>query len=89
MHQNNFSLFLRHLLSSFNESKKLEINVKIKLGEQVVIKEKRYAIIVLSVKSSIRDNEKDNELKELADKNCIDLQLKKSLVTLEIPAIAL
>ena len=89
MHQNNFSLFLRHLLSSFKESKKLEINVKIKLGEQVVIKEKRYAIIILSVKSSSRDNEKDNELKELADKNCINLQLRKSLVTLEIPAIAL
>jgi hypothetical protein len=87
LHQNNFSLFLRHLLSSFNESKKLEINVKIKLGEQVVIKEKKYAIIVLSLKSTIRDNEKDNELKKLADKNGIDLQLRKSLVTLEIPAI--
>jgi hypothetical protein len=52
-----------------------------------VIKEKKYAIIVLSLKSTIRDNEKDNELKKLADKNGIDLQLRKSLVTLEIPAI--
>ena len=89
IHQNNFSLFLRHILSSFKKSKKLEINVKIKLGEQVVIKEKKYAIIILSVKSTIRDNEKDNELKELANKNCINLQLRKSLVTLEIPAIDL
>ena len=89
MHQNNFSLFLRQLLSSFKKSKKLEINVKIKLGEQVVIKERKYAIIVLSVKSNLRDNQKDTELKELAEKNSIDLQLRKSLVTLEIPAIAL
>ncbi len=87
LHQNNFSLLLRHLLSCFEESKKLEINVKIKLGEQVIIKEKRYSIIVLILTSNSRKADKDHELKELADKNCIALQLKKSFISLEIPAI--
>lgn len=87
IHQNNFSLFLRHLFSSFKESKKLEINLKIKLGEQVVIKEKRYVIITLSLKSDTRENKNDNELKSLAEKNFINLQLRNSLVVLEIPAI--
>ncbi len=87
MHQNNFSLFLRNLFNCFIESKKLEIVLNIKLGEQVVIKDKKYSIIVIKLKSNIRDDTKDNELKEMADKNCIDLILRKSFVTLEIPAI--
>ena len=87
MHQNNFSLLLRHLFSSLKESKKLEINVKIKLGEQVVMKEKRYAIIVLELKGDIKGSELDEALKSLADKSFINIQLQKNAVILEIPAI--
>jgi len=87
IHQNNFSLFLRKLLSQFSESKKLKISVKIKLGERVVLKENKYAIIVLELKGSIRKDEKDETLKELAERNFITMQLEKNRVILEIPAI--
>ncbi|CAA6823439.1 MAG: Unknown protein [uncultured Sulfurovum sp.] len=87
MHQNNFSLLLRNLFIQSNESKILKISVKIKLGEQVFIKNKKYAIIVLELTSSNRNNKMDKELKVLAQKNCIDINLQKESVTLEIPAI--
>jgi hypothetical protein len=87
IHQNNFSLFLRKIFTEFDKSKNLKINVKIKLGERVVFKEKKYAIIVLELKSNTRKSEIDKELKELAEKNCINIQLQKNTVTLEVPSI--
>jgi hypothetical protein len=87
VHQNNFSLLLGKLFSEFNESKNLAISVKIKLGERVVLKDKRYAIIVLTLKSNKRKDEKERELKNLANKNCINIQFQKNLITLEVPAI--
>ncbi|CAA6818874.1 MAG: Unknown protein [uncultured Sulfurovum sp.] len=88
MHQNNFSLLLRTLFSQFDSSKHLDINMKIKLGEQVMIKEKKYSIIVLELKSDTRKSEADKELKKMANKNCIDIQFKKGSITLEVPAIS-
>ena len=88
MHQNNFSLFLRTLLAQYTNSKKLQIHVKIKLGEQVIIKEKKYSIIVLELKGNERSQETDKELSTLASKNCINVSLQKESVTLEIPAIS-
>lgn len=87
IHQNNFSLLLRNLFAQFIDSKRLEVNVKIKLGERVVIKDKKYAIIILNLTSETRHNSKDNELKKLAEKNCIDILFKESSIVLEIPAI--
>ena len=87
IHQNNFSLFLRKIFTQFEESKKLKINVKIKLGERVVFKEKEYAIIVLELKSNDRESKIDKELESLAQKNCINIQLQKDTVVLEIPSI--
>ena len=87
IHQNNFSLFLRKIFTQFDESKNLKINVKIKMGERVVFKEKKYAIVVLELKSNNRKDEMDKELEGLAQKNCINLQLQKNTVVLEIPSI--
>lgn len=87
VHQNNFSLLLSNLFAQFLESSKLEVNVKIKLGERVVIKEKKYAIIVLKLLGEGRAKDKDNELKKLAEKNCIDIELTNASITLEVPAI--
>ena len=87
IHQNNFSLFLRKIFTQFEESKNLKINVKIKLGERVVFKNKKYAIVVLELKSNARKNEIDEELKDLASKNGINIQLQRNTVSLEVPSI--
>lgn len=87
LHQNNFSLLLRHLFTQFQESQYLEISIKIKIGEQVIIKENKYPIILLTMKSETRDESTDKELRQLTEKSCINLQIKESLIALEIPAI--
>jgi hypothetical protein len=87
VHQNNFSLLLSNLFAQFLESSKLEISVKIKLGERVVIKEKKYTIIVLELSGEGRVNERDSELKKLAEKNCMDIAFKETSIVVEVPAI--
>jgi len=88
IHQNNFSMLLRHIFSQFLENRSLEITMKIKLGERVVVKNKRYSIIILQVKSTFRDKKYDKEIELLALKNHINIHFKESATILEIPAIA-
>jgi len=87
IHQNDFSMLLRHIFSQFLENKNLEITMKIKLGERVVVKDKRYSIIILHVKSTSREKEYDKEIELLALKNHINIHFKESAAILEIPAI--
>ena len=87
IHQNNFSMLLRHVFSQFSENKKLAITMKIKLGERVVVKEKRYPIIILQVQSTSREKEQDKEIELLALKSHINIHFKESATILEIPAI--
>ena len=87
IHQNNFSMLLRHVFSQFKESKKVEIIMKIKLGERVVVKEKRYSIISLQIQSTKRQSTQDKEIELIALKNHINIHFKSSCTILEIPAI--
>jgi hypothetical protein len=87
LHQNNFSLLLRNLFTQFENSTNLDINIKIKLGERIVIKEKHYSIIVLELFCKNRDNRQDKELELLALKNHINIHFRKNATLLEIPAI--
>ena len=87
IHQNDFSLLLRHLFNQFTESRELEISMKIKLGERLIVKEKHYPIIVLELKGSQRARESDQELEFLALKNHINIHLRDRNIVLEIPAI--
>ncbi len=87
IHQNDFSLLLRNIFTQFEESENLEILVKIKLGERVVVKNQRYSIIVIQLKSNKRDESTDREIELLAHKNHINIHFKKQEIILEIPAI--
>jgi hypothetical protein len=87
LHQNNFSLLLRNLFSQFKNSTNLEISIKIKIGERIVVKEKRYSIIILQLLCQKRDETQDKELELLALKNHINIHFRKNATILEIPAI--
>ena len=87
IHQNDFSMLLRHIFSQFLENKILEISMKIKLGERVVVKDTRYSIIIIQVQSTSRDKEHDKETELLALKSHINIHFKESATILEIPAI--
>jgi len=87
VHQNDFSLLLRQVFGQFEDTKKISITMKIKLGERIVVKEKRYSIIILQVQSKYRNNDKDKEIELLALKNHINIHFKENNTILEIPAI--
>lgn len=87
LHQNNLSLLLQNLFSLFEKSETFTINVKIKLGEQVVIKEKRYPIILMELTGAFEAEKEHDNLKKLAQKSAILMQFKKTAIQLEIPAI--
>ena len=87
IHQNNFSLLLRNIFTQFEKTKRLEILIKIKLGERVVVKNERYSIIVIQLKSNKREESLDKEIELLAHKNHINIHFKKQEIILEIPAI--
>ena len=87
IHQNNFSLLLRNIFTQFKDSKELEILIKIKLGERVVVKNERYSIIIIQLKGNQREENSDREIELLAHKNHINIHFKKHEIILEIPAI--
>ena len=87
MHQNNFSKLLRNLFTQFEDTETLEITLKIKLGERVVVKGKRYPILLLELKGDDRVIQYDKEIELLALKNHINIHFKQNIATLEIPAI--
>lgn len=87
MHQNNFSLLLRHVFAQFTNVSTLQITLKIKLGERIAVQNKRYAILILEIKSDRRERIKDKELELIAFQNHINAHFKNSSITLEIPAI--
>ena len=87
IHQNDFSLLLRNIFTQFEESKTLEILIKIKLGERVVVKNERYSIIIIQLKGSKREASIDREIELLAHKNHINIHFKTEEIILEIPAI--
>lgn len=87
IHQNDFSLLLRNIFVQFEKNNLLQIEVKIKLGERIVVQGKRYSIIVLKLTSDTRAKEEDKELELLAHKSHINIHFKEKSILLEIPAI--
>jgi hypothetical protein len=87
IHQNNFSFILRKIFEQFQEAHSVNITLKIKIGEMIVVNHKRYPIILFKVESTQRKHENDIHIKETASSNYINVVLEEHSITLEIPAI--
>lgn len=87
IHQNQFSMLLRHLFAQFIHLKSIQITLKIKLGERIAVKKKRFDIIILEIKGNKRETQKDKELELIAYQNHINAHFKRHSIMLEIPAI--
>lgn len=88
LHQNNFSFLLRTLFAQFIGSKIINITLKIKIGEMIVVNKKKYPIILLKVESNQRNTISDLEIKEITAKHFINVQMTDNIVLFEIPAIS-
>ncbi len=87
IHQNNFSLLIRKIFEQMKQSSKIEIKIKIKIGEVIVINKNRYPIILFNFICKNRDRTKDKEILNIATENQINVHFNSNMVSLEIPAI--
>ncbi len=87
MNQNNFSILLRKIFEHCRVAKSIEIELKLKIGEVMVVGKKRYPILTLMIKAEGRSSEGDVEIEKLANKNYINSFLSKKCFLLEIPYI--
>jgi nitrogen-specific signal transduction histidine kinase len=87
MQQNSFSMLLRKLFEQFGDVKDIYITLKIKIGESIIIEDKRYPIILLEVKSDSRKKESDEEVERLSLENYITAYFNRQSVILEIPCV--
>ena len=87
IHQNSFSLLLRSIFEQAHLASRVDIMLKIKIGETIVIAKKKYPIIILKIESDNRVSQDDEKIEKLALQNHITGYFQEKSVTLEIPCI--
>ena len=88
INQNAFSILLRKIFSQFSETEEVRVTVNIKVGESVIIDEKKYPLLVLEVRGEGRKEEEDGKIALLAQEQMIKPYLLPERILLDIPFIA-
>jgi len=87
LNQNLISILFRKTFDTFKKSNYLHIELKLKIGEKVLIDNKRYQILNLKFTSDKRDTTNDKDIKEVAVKNFINSSIGKNSLSFELPFI--
>jgi len=87
MQQNSFSFLLRSILEKCYDANEVDIVLKIKIGETIMIGSKKYPILILMVKADKKAERSNEEIEKLALQNHITTYFQKDVVILEIPCI--
>jgi len=87
IHQNNFSLLIRKIFENMKSASEIIINIKIKIGELIIVNGKKYPIILFIFQANKKDKQNNKEIKRIAMDNHINIHCKEDSVILEIPAI--
>ena len=87
IHQNNFSFLIRKIFENMKSSSEIIINIKIKIGELIIVNGRKYPIILFIFKANSKDKQNSKEIKRIAMDNHINIHCKEDSVILEIPAI--
>ena len=87
MQQNSFSILLRKIFERCYHATIVDITLKIKIGETLIIDHKKYPIVIFMLKVDKRDCSTDEEIEHLAFENHIGTYLQESSIVLEIPCI--
>jgi len=85
--QNQFSKLVRKILEAFRASDSILISLKLKIGEYIIIGDKKEHIIELKVEANGRYVNSDEEIKKIAQINHITTILKERSIYLHIPFI--
>ncbi|HIM94240.1 MAG TPA: hypothetical protein EYM49_04270 [Campylobacterales bacterium] len=87
MQQNSFSFLLRTILDKCYDANEVDIVLKIKIGESIMLGEKKYPILMLTVKADKKEERSNEEIEKMALQNHITTYFQKDFVILEIPCI--
>jgi len=85
--QNKFSILLRKIFESYIDANKIDISLTIKIGDSIIIDEKKYPIVVLKIDTNHRAEHNDEHIKQLAIQNHQICYLFKNSTILEIPCV--
>ena len=87
LHQNTFCILMREIFASLNNSNYINISVKIKMGEMIIVAEQKCYIICLDIGFDTRDNCNNNIINSLSKQSHILLSMDDNKIDLEIPCI--
>ncbi len=85
--QNNFSKLLRKSLESFRRSSRIEVSLKMTIGEFIIIDDRRYPLLRLRIQANGRYPDEDAAIRKLAESMQLVPLLEESGITLDIPCI--
>ena len=86
--QNDFFKIMRKCFNSFHSGSKLNISLKLRVGETIYVKNKRCKLVKLEIKTqNERDCSEDQELERLCENNFIDYLADQSKIRLLIPML--
>ncbi len=86
--QNDFFKIMRKCFDSFATGDKLDITLKLRVGESVRVKEKRLQLVKLEIKTAKeRDQSNDDEIEKLCEDHYIDFLGDTQKVRLLIPML--
>ncbi len=86
--QNTFSKLLRKVFESFRASDSIRIELKMSVGEHVIIEGKKTPIALLSISANGRYVDTDKQIVELSEACHIKHHLHETGIKLEIPLIS-
>ncbi len=86
--QNDFFKIMRKCFHSFAPGDKLHITLKIRVGESVHVKDRRYKLVKLEMMTQKkRSRERDREIEHLCEENFIDYLADSKKIRLLIPML--
>jgi len=86
--QNDFFKIMRKCFNSFHSGSKLNISLKLRVGETIYVKNKRCKLVKLEIKTqNERDCSEDQELERLCENNFIDYLADEKKIRLLIPML--
>ncbi len=85
--QNDFLKIMRKCFETFDNNAKINIMLKLKVGEMVVVKDERCKLVKLEIKSSKRDKNNDLDIEKLCEHVYIDFLADHEKIRLIIPVI--
>jgi len=87
IHQNNLSILIQKIFECFKEKKEIAISLHLKIGQKVIIENKRYPIVSLKVQNKELTIKNPQELYDLAQKNYAKIYIEKEYIELDLPMI--